>query len=564
MSDAASTPSYETRPPAAKARTPALRVGAVLLVALSLSIGWGVRGNWGHEFGAMIPGALAAMAVVLVAGRDDWYRRVGYFAFFGALGWSFGGSISYMMVIAYTHSGDIHFDFSRGGSAPSTLYGFACLYLIGFVWGAMGGGGTALPAFLSRKRLTEFFPPLTLVFLAWLAQALVLGYLFAGSADDQIARFGEDGAARIAALGERLDVYDSDWLAALVALVVVAVYAVARQRIDPATSLVLHLAIGWWLGFAILTLTFGLRMTPPRGDNWSGALGMTIGMFAWMWRERLLAAAWVALVAGLVGGLGFSGATFIKLMAVTSGWETNWHSVLEQTYGFINGLGIVLAMGYVSTRSPRVADEPPTRPWTDSYVVLFTLLVITFLNLRKNVEAVWLKNPGVFREGLEGQMYGLSIDVWFLLAYALVAAALILLVWAHRHGRPMPLVPPTWLGRGQLLYLVFLWWIVIGNLSRTLPFEPQRLITEGVIHFNAVLCTVLVLWLPRPGERAPLRAAAPYDQLLRRTAMGGLWAVVLIVAFQYAMTALVWGDQHAGHSGLHYRFRPLPTDSTAP
>jgi len=54
---------------------------AILFVALALSIGWGVRGNWGHEVGAMVPGALAAMAAVLVSGRADWYRRAPFFAF---------------------------------------------------------------------------------------------------------------------------------------------------------------------------------------------------------------------------------------------------------------------------------------------------------------------------------------------------------------------------------------------------------------------------------------------------------------------------------------------------
>src|SRR5580700_8864278 len=110
-----------------KSTSPGLSFVSILFVALALSIGWGVRGNWGHEYGAMIPGALAAMAAVLVSGRDDWYRRIPFFAFFGALGWSFGGSISYMQVIACTHS----------GHAPTVAYGFACLFLIGFVWGAM-------------------------------------------------------------------------------------------------------------------------------------------------------------------------------------------------------------------------------------------------------------------------------------------------------------------------------------------------------------------------------------------------------------------------------------------
>src|SRR5438132_13381161 len=140
----------------------------VLLTGLTLSIGWGIRGNFGHEFGAMIPGALAAMAVVLLSGRDDWARRIAYFAMFGALGWSFGGSMSYMQVVAYTHS----------GHSASVLYGFACLFVIGFLWAAPGGAGAALPAFLSRERLTEFFAPLTAVFAGWTLQDIVIAAWF--------------------------------------------------------------------------------------------------------------------------------------------------------------------------------------------------------------------------------------------------------------------------------------------------------------------------------------------------------------------------------------------------
>ena len=54
-----------------RSSAPGLSWLAILLVALSLSIGWGVRGNWGHEYGAMIPGALAAIAAVVVSGRED-------------------------------------------------------------------------------------------------------------------------------------------------------------------------------------------------------------------------------------------------------------------------------------------------------------------------------------------------------------------------------------------------------------------------------------------------------------------------------------------------------------
>ena len=72
---------------------PGLQPGAVFLIALSLSIGWGIRGNFGHESGAMIAGVLASVAACLVSGREDWRHRVAFFALFGGLGWGFGGSI---------------------------------------------------------------------------------------------------------------------------------------------------------------------------------------------------------------------------------------------------------------------------------------------------------------------------------------------------------------------------------------------------------------------------------------------------------------------------------------
>ncbi|PYI87683.1 MAG: hypothetical protein DME26_05370 [Verrucomicrobia bacterium] len=319
-----------------------------ILTALSLSIGWGIRGNFGHEFGAMIPGALAAMAAVLLSGREDWYRRVAYFAFFGALGWSFGGSMSYMQVIAYTHC----------GHSASVLYGFACLFVIGFLWAAMGGAGTALPTLLDRDRLTEFFAPLTAVLIAWCLQYFVEKWLVAVNPD-----FRHESL---------LYWNDTDWLAALLAIVAVLVLALIRRRFDNASSLILHMAMGWWIGFLLLVNVLGWRMTPPRGDNWAGCVGMVGGMFVYLGRHRLGAVLWASLVAGFVGGFGFATAILLKLIEVKSGWQTNWHSILEQTYGFINGLGIAAAMYCLARRTPKVNDEPPLQRWTEIYARKFT------------------------------------------------------------------------------------------------------------------------------------------------------------------------------------------------
>ncbi len=219
------------------------------LTALSLWIGWGIRGNFGHEYGAMIPGALAAMAAVLLSGRRDWHGRIAYFAMFGALGWSFGGSISYMQVIAYTHS----------GHSPSVLYGFACLFVIGFLWAAMGGAGTALPAVADGPFLAGLFVPISRGFrplvaagrghralprATWVRDLAGTTRLAGGASGRDRGRGGLGGATKARS---------SD---------------IARPPPWP------------WAGgpgFVILVLLLGLRMTPPRGDNWAGCLGMTAG-----------------------------------------------------------------------------------------------------------------------------------------------------------------------------------------------------------------------------------------------------------------------------------------------
>src|SRR5205807_7967877 len=128
---------------------------------------------------------------------DDWWRQAPYFAMLGAIGWSFGGAISYMRIIAYTHSG--HF--------PTQVYGFFCLFVLGFLWGVLGGAGTALPACLDRDRLTSLFAPMIAVFVAWTLQDIVVPRI------EHI-----ESAYRHESL---LYWYDADWIAALLAIVAV-------------------------------------------------------------------------------------------------------------------------------------------------------------------------------------------------------------------------------------------------------------------------------------------------------------------------------------------------------
>ncbi len=494
------------------------------LTALSLAVGWGIRGNFGHEYGAMLPGALSALSIVCLAGREDWSRRAMHIALLGALGWSFGGSMSYMQVLAYTHS----------GHSPSVLYGFACLFVIGFLWAAMGGAGTALAATIDRERLDTMYPAMLSLFFAWLLQGVLVVPWFQSH---QI----------------KLNWYDTDWIAATLGLAVGIVMLVVRRRTDAGISLLLHMAIGWWLGFGVLVLTFGLRMTPPRGDNWAGCLGMVVGIFRYCWRWRLPEVALSTLVTGFLGGIGFAFASMLKLVEVTSQFETNWHSILEQTTGFFNGLAVAVAMAMVSRRTWLQEDSPPSSHWREVFAVFFVLVGITYLNLIKNPPE-WVK-----QHAMERTLYALSPSAWFNIGYLAIAVA-VLLVLIRQVRRPLDCMPASAVGRAQLLYIALIWWMVAGNFDRALVgFAPQRLITEGVIQINATLCTLgILLGVP------PQRRTEPYPGTLPRTdlkyvIMVGLLAASLAILADWGIVRAIYGDRFAGHAALHIRFGPNAT-----
>jgi len=525
---------------------------AILLVALSLSIGWGVRGNWGHEYGAMIPGALAAIAAVVVSGRQDWFRRVGFFGFFGAVGWSFGGSISYMKVIAYTHS----------GHTESVFYGFACLFLIGFIWAAFGGAGSALPAFLDRARLTELLIPTLVVFAAWLAQDQLTSIYLQGL-DEQVAA-GKLSAEQLTDQTAWMNWHDSDWLGVIVAAGAVLLLAVVRNRFCFGTSLVLHMCAGWWLGFTILAVGLGLHMTPPRGDNWAGALGMMIGMFAFLYRQQEWGVAWSAVLVGLFGGLGFSGSALIKLVLMHPGFQerllgvqvtANWHSVLEQTFGFISGIGVALALGYLSTHTPRVSEEPPVRTWAEPATILFVLLAVTYVNIVKNVDKMWIPHKVV-----ADHLLGIATITWFNLAYAVLAVAVAWPLIVACRGRSLDILPASRLGKAQLLFVVLLWWVVIGNFTRMVDFQELRLVTEGVVHFNACVCTLLVLLLPRPERTVGEIIETNYLLLLKRFVASAILMSLILIVAEGALTQALWADGQAPHARRHIRFGPDNTN----
>jgi hypothetical protein len=114
---------------------------SVLIAGLAFGTAWAVRGQFGHEEGASWAAAIGALALVLVSGRKDWYSKILPIVLSSVLGWGAGGMISYGKVVGYGRSSDF-------GNA---WYGLLMLFVIGGLYGLLGGGLTGLSLWSGKK-----------------------------------------------------------------------------------------------------------------------------------------------------------------------------------------------------------------------------------------------------------------------------------------------------------------------------------------------------------------------------------------------------------------------------
>ena len=103
--------------------------------------------------------------------------------------------------------------------------------------------------------------------------------------------------------------------------------------------------------------------------------------------------------------------------------------------------------------------------------------------------------------------------------------------------------------------------MVIGNFERALVgFKDQRLVTEGVIHLNALICIVILLTADRllvPGTAVNQREPVP-ARWGRLVAMGA-GAALIAVLVDWAIVRGLYGDRFADHARLSIRFGPNAT-----
>jgi hypothetical protein len=519
----------------------------VLLTGLSVSIGWGVRGQFGHEYGAALGGAIGGMTIALLSGREDWRARIHYFAFLGAVGFAFGGAMSYMKTIAYTHSSD----------SKTSLYGFACVFLLGLIWAAPAGAGIAIAAYFSREELTKFFVPISAVFLSWYAH-------------DAARAYTRDWPRYQYFLGGETGVIN------LTILVVIAVCLIRRRYWGLGSRLMLYMAGGWWVGNIILVRLVHVDMNPPRGNTWAGYLGLVFGILAFCWRNKQGGIAFATVASGLFGGVGFALGTAVKLLVMSSGFDTNWHSVMEQTQGFFLGIALAISLGLLIGRAPKIVDEPRTRRWTEVFSVVFVLCVLPYLNFRRS-PGEWTKEV----DGLTDRLYGIWISSdlmpsrgligWLDFVFIALGVAMVLLLVLHLRQR-IPFIPESWTGKGQLFYLVFLWTMIAINFMLVIPrFTPIRLVTEWFMTLNAIACTVLLVYFCFARSTATVEIAAehsyapPFSHWIRNAVICGILGAAVVCFGGWRLKMGLYGEHYAGIPGGkyldHIRFGPNNTNT---
>ena len=457
----------------------------VISVTAIMAAGWGIRGAFGHSRGAMMPGAMLGLSLAACAMRADWWRRGAIIGFLCAIGWGFGGTSSYGLLIGY----------SQGGSLLNSAYGYFGLFIVGALYSGIGAALLALGLTAPRSLLDRFLWPIVLIYLSWLLMdwlewngwnATVWSLDYYGKDEDHPT--------------ETLWLYDTLWLHGVVALVLSSILWITVPRWREATTLMILVPVGWFGSMFLLIQVLGLRINPSRGDAWAGCFGIVLAFLGWYaWRHNR-AAIMLILYGLLAGGFGFAGGEFIQALGRAK-WgpighyeilqEFGYWTVMEQTFGGVMGLGIALAALRLKHGQLVVPEEDAPHSWFNEFSVFILLGVLFVFNFRTNFFTFWIKPghaeiPAQVPELVLGLPSGLVLSGVASMILLLLAVAL----YRQRKGT-LDIVPQSAQGRIQLLSLLVIWMVmaIYIMLPRTgLPTSLMFFAELGIGTLMILLC----------------------------------------------------------------------------
>ena len=296
----------------------------VICASLAGGMGWGIRGQYGHETGAMIAGVLVCLVIVLTLCRNANLMAVARAVALGTIAMGFGGTETYGQTVGLTH------DPEMVGNWSALYWGMFGLAIKGSVW--IGFCGLFLGMGLGGKRYTAL--EMLVVMLGSLLAYKAGVWLFNSPYDLETKR--------------------------LPALYFSATWALFPNKPD----------------------------LEPRFEAWGGIWLALIFFMAYAGVARKDGLAWRLGLWGVLGGaLGFPGGQCIQAYHAWNVesfagefWKTlNYWNFMETTFGLI--MGAILGLGAWLHRS-RIRlieydrDDWMTIPWEIVLVVVHCALLI--------------------------------------------------------------------------------------------------------------------------------------------------------------------------------------------
>jgi len=129
--------------------TPSLWL-VVMLSAMAGGMGWGIRGQYGHETGAMIAGVLVGCVLTLMLCRGCSSLFAARAVALCALGVSIGGSMTYGQTLGLTHDADLI------GNVAALRWGLLGVFVKGAIWIGLAAAFFAMALSETRYRPLEW------------------------------------------------------------------------------------------------------------------------------------------------------------------------------------------------------------------------------------------------------------------------------------------------------------------------------------------------------------------------------------------------------------------------
>jgi hypothetical protein len=237
---------------------------SLLLVGMSLGTAWAIRGQFGHEQGAAWAGGIGGLAIVLLAKRADWYQKIFKLGMLSALGWGAGGMISYGIVVGY----------GRGTDFGNVYYGLTMLFVIGGLFGLLGGGLFGLGLEDTKDRPVSW--PRLLVEMA-VGGTIIYQYL-------------------VNSLGWLMTPPRSEAWAVCLGMAFAMIWYMVRNKYYSALRVALLAGLGSGFGFGfgnflqvmggVAEIKFNFWNVMEYSIGFFGGLGMAYGVFSSKWPEQ--------------------------------------------------------------------------------------------------------------------------------------------------------------------------------------------------------------------------------------------------------------------------------------